>query len=405
MMIRLWFVLYFLFRLEHFPSVLCDSEIRNDNKDLMLSFSSIMRCNPISVFKTVEAYIDAHVVLHSKIAESNVSSHFLLKFIPNHQSNNIKDEENVERNSMDLYFIRNVMRLNHFLVLTHDTISVFAKMMDILEMQQLVQNKGGGQLQYAPFLPESKIDYRLHHNGWLTAEIKHFEYFSHRSDDGFPNEVSASLKSNYLTTFSILVIIPSSLSQLEFSVFLKHIKLLNSKLVVRFSPIPIRDHQNNQNNQNNQNYEFQNYEFSNSHFHDSHSPPPPLQDDNIHYGQALIVEIPYTEQITHETIIDIIQQDILTIAMKIASRYEVLWIEPYHTIYSSNKYARGLCQSGSADFTPFDENIPDLTGKGQIIGVADTGLDARSCYFSDTTADIVSIVYIIYYCVWTDMSY
>jgi hypothetical protein len=76
---------------------------------------------------------------------------------------------------------------------------------------------------------------------------------------------------------------------------------------------------------------------------------------------------------------------------------EVLWIEPYPEHFTHNRWARGVCQSGSWSSTPFDGGSSNsgsgsgssglfagnLTGRGQIIGISDTGLDTRSCFFYD----------------------
>jgi subtilisin family serine protease len=48
-----------------------------------------------------------------------------------------------------------------------------------------------------------------------------------------------------------------------------------------------------------------------------------------------------------------------------------------------NYHARGIIQSGSADDSPF--SAAGILGKGQVVGVADTGLDDLSCYFYDTS--------------------
>ena len=45
-----------------------------------------------------------------------------------------------------------------------------------------------------------------------------------------------------------------------------------------------------------------------------------------------------------------------------------------------NIYARGITQTG----TPGDESY-GLTGTGQVVGVADTGVDDLSCFFVDTS--------------------
>jgi hypothetical protein len=46
-----------------------------------------------------------------------------------------------------------------------------------------------------------------------------------------------------------------------------------------------------------------------------------------------------------------------------------------------NYNAQGISQSGSAGFTPFTD--AGLLGEGQVVGIADSGLDDYSCYFWD----------------------
>ena len=48
-----------------------------------------------------------------------------------------------------------------------------------------------------------------------------------------------------------------------------------------------------------------------------------------------------------------------------------------------NIYARGITQTG----TPGDESF-GLTGSGQVVGVADTGVDDLSCFFVDDSGTI-----------------
>lgn len=56
-----------------------------------------------------------------------------------------------------------------------------------------------------------------------------------------------------------------------------------------------------------------------------------------------------------------------------------------------NRFAKGVCQSGkvyddylyNAPDSMLGGNISGLTGEGQIVGIADTGIDFTSCYFHD----------------------
>lgn len=45
------------------------------------------------------------------------------------------------------------------------------------------------------------------------------------------------------------------------------------------------------------------------------------------------------------------------------------------------KWANGVAQSGK--FNKFPIYSANLTGRGQIIGIADSGLDVDSCFFHD----------------------
>jgi len=50
---------------------------------------------------------------------------------------------------------------------------------------------------------------------------------------------------------------------------------------------------------------------------------------------------------------------------------------------TQNYEARGLIQTGSMGNEPY--TFAGLTGKGQVVGVADTGLNDLSCFFIDTS--------------------
>ena len=73
---------------------------------------------------------------------------------------------------------------------------------------------------------------------------------------------------------------------------------------------------------------------------------------------------------------------------RLAEADDVVWIEPWHPVTTHNRYARGTCQSGSYLHQPLDAAGVNLTGHGQVVGVSDTGLDARSCFFVDAAADV-----------------
>lgn len=54
-------------------------------------------------------------------------------------------------------------------------------------------------------------------------------------------------------------------------------------------------------------------------------------------------------------------QDIMLLASLLSQRREILWIEKKHDIHVSNKWAKGICQSGSSSSTPMYSS--NLTGK------------------------------------------
>ena len=103
------------------------------------------------------------------------------------------------------------------------------------------------------------------------------------------------------------------------------------------------------------------------------------------------------------------------VAIKLSQRREILWIEGSHEIQVSNKWGKGICQSGdysetpmySADLTGEITKIPFIhlglddefyaesyclpftnPGDRQIVGVADTGVDMQSCYFIDPNVPV-----------------
>jgi hypothetical protein len=64
-----------------------------------------------------------------------------------------------------------------------------------------------------------------------------------------------------------------------------------------------------------------------------------------------------------------------------SERSSVQWIERSYDHLLLTRYANGVVQSGDPDVLPL--HAANLTGAGQIIGIADTGLDAQSCFFYD----------------------
>lgn len=64
-----------------------------------------------------------------------------------------------------------------------------------------------------------------------------------------------------------------------------------------------------------------------------------------------------------------------------SERSTVQWIERGYKNILLTRYANGVVQSGDPDVLPL--YAANLTGAGQVIGIADTGLDSQSCFFYD----------------------
>lgn len=74
-------------------------------------------------------------------------------------------------------------------------------------------------------------------------------------------------------------------------------------------------------------------------------------------------------------------QHVMDIATTFANLPQIIWIEQRTEFKPLNRWAKGVCQSGDYSFTPiFSAN---LTGKGIIIGISDTGLDGNHTLFYD----------------------
>lgn len=70
----------------------------------------------------------------------------------------------------------------------------------------------------------------------------------------------------------------------------------------------------------------------------------------------------------------------------LSQQHETSWIEPRERFRLRNKWSKGIIQSGQAFHTPlFDKG---LTGAGQVIGIADTGIDMNLCFFKDSSRPI-----------------
>jgi hypothetical protein len=66
---------------------------------------------------------------------------------------------------------------------------------------------------------------------------------------------------------------------------------------------------------------------------------------------------------------------------ELSERSEIQWIERYFQMKPAMRWASPVTQSGKIDKVPMHR--ANLTGLGQILGIADTGIDVASCFFSD----------------------
>lgn len=67
----------------------------------------------------------------------------------------------------------------------------------------------------------------------------------------------------------------------------------------------------------------------------------------------------------------------------IADMNGVVWVERRFPVITWNRWAKGVCQSGDPTNVPLFGSKVNLTGHGEIVGVADTGIDKNNCYFDD----------------------
>jgi subtilisin family serine protease len=76
---------------------------------------------------------------------------------------------------------------------------------------------------------------------------------------------------------------------------------------------------------------------------------------------------------------------ISNVAQILASHLDVHWIEPRAAVGTLNQWARWITQTGVNGDAPLTE---ELHGTGEIVGIADSGLDYNSCYFYDETQPV-----------------
>ena len=66
----------------------------------------------------------------------------------------------------------------------------------------------------------------------------------------------------------------------------------------------------------------------------------------------------------------------------LAQQPDILWIDEHNTLQILNDVSAAIVQSGSIDFRSMNEQY-GLSGHGEIIGTADTGLDYHHCFFQE----------------------
>jgi len=79
--------------------------------------------------------------------------------------------------------------------------------------------------------------------------------------------------------------------------------------------------------------------------------------------------------------------DALPVAQQFAQRREVLWIERAHPSFTHNRFSKGIVDTGGTTNPLVDNTKTNFTGQGDLIGVADTGIDMYNCYFQDPDVD------------------
>lgn len=91
----------------------------------------------------------------------------------------------------------------------------------------------------------------------------------------------------------------------------------------------------------------------------------------------------------------------------------VLYVEPFPQLTTMNNVASGIIQSGNPNKYPIWNR--GIKGEGQVVQVADTGLDMSSCFFNDPSGNVPTTTFstayydsskrkVIQYVVWSDSS-
>jgi hypothetical protein len=75
---------------------------------------------------------------------------------------------------------------------------------------------------------------------------------------------------------------------------------------------------------------------------------------------------------------------------RLAAHPRVAWVEPREVPRLRNKWAKGIVQSGDAAKRVLFER--GLMGQGEIVGIADTGVEMQLCFFADSKDTPYNIV-------------
>jgi hypothetical protein len=72
------------------------------------------------------------------------------------------------------------------------------------------------------------------------------------------------------------------------------------------------------------------------------------------------------------------------VAKNLAALPQVRWVEREWDMHLLNRWSKGVCQTGESHNANL-HTAPggNLTGLGEIVGIADSGIDMSSCYFND----------------------
>ena len=77
----------------------------------------------------------------------------------------------------------------------------------------------------------------------------------------------------------------------------------------------------------------------------------------------------------------------LDISLVLSGLSDVIWVEEKLPTTTFNQWARGVVQMGVWNGLPL--YAANLTGRSEIVGIADTGIDQTSCFFRDGNKSFV----------------